>query len=123
MGDAQKKYEKHIFVCTNERSPNHLRGCCLNRGGAEIRLAFVNELKDRGLKGIIRANKSGCLDVCELGAAVVIYPAAIWYLGVTSDDVAEIVETSIVNDGVVERLAATSSSWQQLKEIREGDKK
>lgn len=119
MVDALKRYEKHIFVCNNERSPNHPRGCCLARGGAEIRLAFVNELKERGLKGIVRANKSGCLDVCELGAAVVIYPAGIWYLGVTSDDVAEIVETSIVNDGVVERLAATSSSWQRLKEIRE----
>ena len=123
MGDAIKRYEKHIFICTNERSPNHPRGCCTDRGGAEIRLAFVNELKDRGLKGIVRANKTGCLDACELGATVVIYPAGIWYLGVTSDDVAEIVDTSIVNDSVVKRLAATSASWQQLKDIRESDKK
>ena len=113
------RFEKHIFTCVNERPPGHPRGCCLEKGGADIRSAFVRELARRGLKGRVRANKSGCLDACELGATVVIYPAGLWYLGVSREDVAEIVETSIVGDGEVERLLATPDTWNRLGRLRE----
>lgn len=111
-------YEKHLFVCTNQRVEGHPRGCCADRGGFDIRAAFARGLAARGLKGIVRANKSGCLDVCELGATMVIYPRGIWYLGVTADDVPEIIETSIVGDGIVDRLVATDADWDRLKQLR-----
>ena len=113
------RFEKHIFTCVNERPPGHPRGCCLEKGGADIRSAFVRELARCGLRGQVRANKSGCLDACELGATVVIYPAGLWYLGVKPKDVAEIVETSVEGDGVVERLLATPDTWNRLRRLRE----
>lgn len=111
-------FEKHIFVCTNQRPVSSPKGCCNDKGGSELRVAFVTGLAKRGLKGPVRANKSGCLDACELGPTVVIYPAGVWYLKVTPDDVEEIIETSIVGDGVVKRLVATPDHWERLGQLR-----
>lgn len=65
---------------------------------------FKQKLAERGLKGRVRANQSGCLDQCEHGPNVVVYPEAVWYGGVTSADVDEIVESHIVRGRPVERL-------------------
>lgn len=118
----QPKYSKHIFVCTNERPPDNPKGDCTRCGGNEIRLKFVQLINQHGLKGKVRANKSGCLDACEMGAAVVIYPDNIWYTKLKMDDVEEIFNTSILADGVVERLAATEQTWVELQAIRNSRK-
>ncbi|SVC11175.1 uncharacterized protein METZ01_LOCUS264029, partial [marine metagenome] len=68
------KYKKHIFVCINERPPDSPKGCCASGGGSDIRYEFVKLINEHGLKGKVRSNKSGCLDACEVGPAVVIYP-------------------------------------------------
>ena len=81
-------------------------------------MEFVKLINQYGLKGKIRANKSGCLDVCELGAAVVIYPDNIWYTQVQLEDVEEIFKASILNNNVVDRLVATEDTWKELKNIR-----
>jgi len=52
----------------------------------------------------VRANKSGCLDQCELGPTVVVYPEAIWYGQVRPEDVDEIIESHIVGGRPVQRL-------------------
>jgi len=69
-----------------------------------VRAAFKKELAARGLMGRIRANAAGCLDQCEHGVAVVVYPEQVWYAGVTKGDVAEIVESHLVGHVPVERL-------------------
>ena len=112
------RFQKHIFVCTNQRPAGHPRGCCFDKGSMELRAAFVKGLADRGMKGMVRANKSGCLDACELGPTVVIYPQGVWYLRYTLTDVDEILETSVVGDGVVKRLVAGEDDWAELRRIR-----
>ncbi|HYE76189.1 MAG TPA: (2Fe-2S) ferredoxin domain-containing protein [Blastocatellia bacterium] len=99
------KFKHHIFICTNQRPPENPRGSCDPSGLGELQLKFKKELSSRGLKGEVRANKAGCLDQCEHGPTVVIYPEAVWYGGVTNTDVAEIVESHIINGIPVERLA------------------
>jgi len=42
------RYQRHLFVCLNEREPNHPKGCCLHKGSAEVRDKFKDELKKRG---------------------------------------------------------------------------
>ena len=116
-------YDKHIFICTNERPEGHPRGSCARKGGFDVRLAFAKGLAQRGLKGQMRANKSGCLDACEMGVAAVVYPAGTWYIGITPDDVDEIIETSPVEDGIVSRLAADDNSWAELDAARQREKK
>ena len=61
------KYNKHIFICTNEREKCSIKGDCVSLGSKEIRMKFVQLINEHGLKGKVRANKSGCLDACEMG--------------------------------------------------------
>jgi (2Fe-2S) ferredoxin len=98
------QFTHHIFICTNRRELGHSRGCCNADGSEALKSAFKKEVERRGLKPLVRANAAGCLDQCELGPTVVIYPQAIWYGGVKLSDVARIVEETIVNGRVVEEL-------------------
>ena len=97
------KFKKHIFICMNQREEGHPRGCCDASGQGELQRLFKTELAKRGVK-LVRANKSGCLDQCELGPTVVVYPDEVWYGGVQLSDVNEIIESHIVNGKPVERL-------------------
>jgi (2Fe-2S) ferredoxin len=99
-----KRFEKHIFVCENVRPSEDPKGCCSAKGSLEIRALLKKRIKELGLKTKVRANSSGCLDACEFGPSIVVYPEEIWYGGVTIDDVEEIVQEHILNDKPVERL-------------------
>lgn len=94
----------HIFVCGNQRPAGHPRGSCDSTGGGELRECFKRELKARGLTTQVRANHAGCLDQCEKGAVIVIYPQNIWYGGVKPEDVPRIVEETIIGGRVIEEL-------------------
>jgi (2Fe-2S) ferredoxin len=52
----------------------------------------------------VRANNAGCLDQCEQGVTVVVYPEQVWYGHVTVDDLDELIDKHIVGGEVVERL-------------------
>jgi (2Fe-2S) ferredoxin len=98
------KFEKHLFICTNQRAEGHPRGCCDPSGNAELHRLFKTKLAQRGVKNMVRANKAGCLDQCELGPTVVVYPEAVWYGHVTPADVDEIIDSHILGGRPVERL-------------------
>jgi (2Fe-2S) ferredoxin len=98
------KFEHHIFVCTNQREAGHPRGSCNPTGSGELHQLFKTGVAVRGLKGRVRANKTGCLDQCEHGPNVVIYPEAVWYGHVTAADVDEILDSHILGGRPVERL-------------------
>jgi (2Fe-2S) ferredoxin len=98
------KFTCHLFVCCNQREAGHRRGCCNPDGSDKLRELFKNEVAKRGLKPAVRANQSGCLDQCEYGPTVVVYPQAIWYGHVTPDDVPRIVEDTVINGRIIEEL-------------------
>ncbi len=103
------KFEKHIFICGNQRPPGAPRPCCDPAGQAELQKSFKEKLAERGLKGKVRANQSGCLDQCEHGPNLVVYPDAVWYGRVTLADVDEIIESHILQGKPVERLVLPDS--------------
>lgn len=103
------KYEKHIFVCTNQRDPSSPRGCCDPQGKAELQGLLKQRLADRGLKGRFRANKAGCLDQCEHGPNMVVYPDAVWYGGVRAEDLDEIIDSHLLGGIPVARLMLKDS--------------
>jgi (2Fe-2S) ferredoxin len=70
----------------------------------DLRKELVKMINENGLKGKVRANKSGCLDICEEGPALVIYPKGFWYSGVKKEDLNNIFNKSIVKDDPVTEL-------------------
>jgi (2Fe-2S) ferredoxin len=59
--------------------------------------------KELGLADV-RINASGCLDRCELGPMMVIYPDAVWYHYETLADVDEILDSHVMGGRPVARL-------------------
>lgn len=102
------KYKHHIFICQNTREPGHPRGSCNTENKSELMKLFKEALKKYSLDGAVRANKSGCLDHCEHGPMVVIYPEALWYGGVQAVDVDTIVK-SLAEGRPVDRLQLKDS--------------
>lgn len=98
------KLKSHVFVCTNQRPEGHPRGCCQSKNSENLVQLFKQELRRVGSAKEIRAQKAGCLDACEYGPAVVVYPEGVWYGKVTPEDVSEIVESHLINGKPVERL-------------------
>ena len=97
-------FEKHVFICTNTREAGHPRGCCSAKNSTAIRERLKELVKQRGLAKKIRVNTSGCLDQCEHGVTIVIYPEAVWYGFVKMEDVEEILESHLIAGRPVERL-------------------
>ena len=93
-----------MFVCLNERDPSNPKGCCAAKGAKEIKAKLKRMAYEAGLKGRVRINSAGCLDSCEYGVTVVIYPEAVWYARVTLDDVDELFHEHVLNGRPVERL-------------------
>jgi (2Fe-2S) ferredoxin len=98
------RYERHVFVCINQRPPGHPKGCCFEKGSEKVRDTLKAELKKRRLAARVRANNAGCLDACEFGISMVIYPEGIWYGGVTVEDIPEIIDRTIIGGEVIQRL-------------------
>lgn len=96
-------YKKHVFICTNQR-PQGARVSCGESHGMALVNAFKKLIKDKGLNAEIRAQKTGCLEACEAGPSVVIYPEGVFYGNVQLEDVEEIVREHLQNDRVVDRL-------------------
>jgi (2Fe-2S) ferredoxin len=102
-------FARHVFVCTNERAADHPRGCCLAKGSLGIRDALKAAIKKAGFAADVRVNAAGCLDQCEHGVTVVVYPDAVWYGFVTAGDVDEIIREHIVAGRPVQRLRLPDS--------------
>jgi (2Fe-2S) ferredoxin len=97
------RYRHHVFCCTNRREPGHKRGCCAEKGADELRDYMKRQVKIAGIAKT-RINASGCLDRCELGPCMVIYPEGVWYSCKTTADVDEVIREHLLGGRVVERL-------------------
>lgn len=98
-------YRHHVFFCCNQRPPGD-RSCCNDKGATALRDYAKQKVKALGLagEGRVRINQAGCLDRCELGPCVVVYPEGVWYRYVDEEDIDEIVERHLQGGQVVERL-------------------
>jgi (2Fe-2S) ferredoxin len=97
-------FEHHVFVCHNVRPEGAPRPSCTSDGKSDLHAQLQQLVKTAGLAPRVRINKSGCLDQCEHGPVMVVYPEAVWYGNVRPEDAAEIVAEHLVGGRPVERL-------------------
>ena len=100
-------YQSHVFVCTNQRPAGHERGCCASKGAERLRNYMKKRAKEMGLPDT-RVNGAGCLDRCEHGPCLVIYPEGVWYSPKTEADIDEILTVHMQQGGRVERLLVSN---------------
>ena len=99
----QPYYDLHVFCCTNIRPVNHPRGSCARKNSMALRDYMKRQAKEMEA-GRLRINASGCLDRCELGPVMVVYPDGVWYRYESEADVDEILNSHIKNGLIVDRL-------------------
>jgi (2Fe-2S) ferredoxin len=93
--DPPGYFDAHIFVCCNRRPEGHARGSCAARGSEALRDYMKVRVKEAGIPHA-RVNLAGCLDRCEQGPCMVIYPAGIWYRVTSREDVDRVIEEHLV---------------------------
>lgn len=97
-------YRHHLFFCTNRRTDG--RECCAAKGSEALRDYAKKRVKALGLAGPggVRVNLAGCLDRCELGPVLVVYPEGVWYSYLDEGDIDEILDSHVQKGRPVERL-------------------
>ena len=103
MTEAPLYYQTHIFGCTNRRPDGHEYGCCASKGSERLLSYMKRKAKELGLAET-RVNQSGCLGRCDLGVAIVIYPAGVWYSVKNETDIDEILVSHVQQGKQVDRL-------------------
>lgn len=98
-------YQHHLFFCCNQRPPG-ARTCCADKQAEAARDRAKQWIKklDLAAPGKARVNQAGCLERCEEGPCLVIYPEAVWYRYQSIADIDEIIQQHVVNGQVVDRL-------------------
>jgi len=92
MESSKPQFEKYVFVCTNERNEGDRVSCGKTFCGKELQTKLKEAVKQAGKADKIRVSKSGCLDVCEEGANVLITPDNHWLHHVELSDIPAILE-------------------------------
>jgi (2Fe-2S) ferredoxin len=104
-GDSGRKllYDPHIFFCLEENQAKPGQACCAEKGAMDLFGHMRAFAKQNGVTGI-RVNRASCLERCELGPIMVVYPEGVWYAVKTKEDVEEIVKSHIIEGRLVDRL-------------------
>lgn len=84
------KRERILFVCENDRGPDHPKGSCCQAGATTLRNALKVGIQKRGLRKRVRVCGATCLDLCHQGPAMVVMPDNVYYGRVTEDDIDDI---------------------------------
>ena len=97
-------FKYHVFICCNQRADG--RACCEDFGASQARAYMKKRCKELGIHGPgqVRINQAGCLDRCEKGPVMVIYPEETWYTYVDKEDLDEIITRHVLHDAPVKRL-------------------
>jgi len=105
------KPQRHVFICTQNRPPQHPRGSCASKGSTAVLQAFWAEQQKRQAYDQLAITYSGCLGPCDQGVNVLVYPEAVLYSGVSPADVEEIFTSHLEGGKPVERLIAAETVW------------
>ena len=102
MNDAPY-YTHHIFCCLNQRTEGHAKGCCMSRKAEPVFHYLKQRMKELGVPDT-RVNRAGCLDRCEHGPVIVIYPEGAWYRCRTREEAEQIIQQHVLKGNRVSEL-------------------
>jgi (2Fe-2S) ferredoxin len=91
-------FEFHIFVCTNRRPDGNSRGSCAAKGSEKLRDYMKARAKELGIAKV-RINGAACLDRCEYGPCIVVYPEGVWYRIESTQDVDRVLLEHVAKNG------------------------
>jgi NADH-quinone oxidoreductase subunit F len=98
--------DKNAYIAGDAKT--EIRICagtaCHASGRVALRQAVNAALDKRGLAGKVKVVETGCHGFCEQGPIIVLRPKGIFYPRLKAADIDELIETSVVGGGVVERL-------------------
>lgn len=102
-------FQQHVFFCINQRDDG--RASCGDCGALPAQKYAKQRIKELNLSGPgkIRINQAGCLDRCDAGPVLVVYPEGTWYTYVDNADIDEIIDSHLVHGNIVERLVVPHS--------------
>ena len=98
------RYRYQLFLCTNERPSGEPRGSCQARGALPLLEVVKEEALRAGVPGPFRANRSGCLDACESGPVLAVYPDGIYYRVTNREEIARIMKEHLSEGRIVAEL-------------------
>ncbi|MEO5338898.1 MAG: (2Fe-2S) ferredoxin domain-containing protein [Magnetococcus sp. MYC-9] len=102
-------YDLRIYYCVNSRDAGHPQGDCSRRGAQDLQNHLVERLKQLPESCRVRVSSSGCLNRCQSGPALVIYPQGVWYRYRSQADINEIVQRHLLGGEQVQRLLISAA--------------
>jgi (2Fe-2S) ferredoxin len=96
------KPQFHLFLCNSFRMNGEAQGSCNRKKAPELLQYLQSEIADRGIDAIV--STTSCLNVCEKGPVLVIYPREWWYHELTEAKVDQILDALEADQSVPELL-------------------
>jgi (2Fe-2S) ferredoxin len=93
----------HLLICSSSRVAGEPKGGCQGRGAADLVAYLQEEVTKRGLTDVLVTN-TGCLQACDHGPLLVVYPAGQWYGPIDSEAKVDAVLDALEEGGTAEEL-------------------
>ena len=101
-----RKIRHHLLICTDKS--------CRKEGGEDSAKALKQSLKKAEMRETVAISEVDCLDQCDYGPVMAVYPDGVWYQGVDKSCARKIVESHIkegvpVEENILLKIGHASS--------------
>ena len=92
-------YRRHVMLCCGKK--------CEPEEDRSLLQYLKQRIAEEGLESgedAVRANRAGCLGVCQQGPIMVVHPEGVWYCNLNRENIDQIVEKHFKQGKIVEAL-------------------